>query len=334
MTTATLDLPVAGAPPIPGLRFRRFRGADDYEALADLLRTASLADGQDMIPDAETLRVEYEHWAGFEPGRDLILAERNGTLIAYGEASRQVRDGIAVYTSHCTVHPEWRGRGLGRAMLRYLEAHLRGVAETHDDPGGRQLGTWVTAADARAVRLLESEGYRPVRYGFAMRKVGLDDLPDASLPEGVEIRPVEPAHHRAIFEADDEAFRDHWAHREQTDEDFERLFALPDLDTSLWSVAWDGDEVVGSVQTVVWKAENEALGVRRGWLEHISVRRPWRRRGIARALVVDALRRLRDAGMDEAMLGVDAENPTGALRLYESLGFAVKDRGMSLRKDW
>jgi mycothiol synthase len=109
---------------------------------------------------------------------------------------------------------------------------------------------------------------------------------------------------------------------------------MPDLDTALWSVAWDGDEVVGSVQGMIWKTENETLSVRRGWLERISVRRPWRRNGVARALIVDALRRLRDADMDEAMLGVDSQNPTGALQLYESLGFEVKDRGTTYRKDW
>jgi ribosomal protein S18 acetylase RimI-like enzyme len=70
------------------------------------------------------------------------------------------------------------------------------------------------------------------------------------------------------------------------------------------------------------------------WLDHISVRRPWRRRGLARALIVSALQGLREGGIDEAMLGVDGENPTDALGLYESLGFVVKDRGSTWRKAW
>ena len=78
-----------------------------------------------------------------------------------------------------------------------------------------------------------------------MIRRSLEDIPEAPLPEGLEIRDVRAAAHRAIFEADNEAFRDHWGHREQTDEDFQGLFGLPDLDTALWSVAWDGDEVVG-----------------------------------------------------------------------------------------
>ena len=95
----------------------------------------------------------------------------------------------------------------------------------------------------------------------------------------------------------------------------------PSSTPALWVVAWDGDEVAGVVQTWIWPEENERLGVKRGWLEHISVRRPWRRRGLGRALTAESLRRLRDAGMDDAMLGVDSENPTGALGLYEGLGF-------------
>ena len=91
------------------------------------------------------------------------------------------------------------------------------------------------------------------------------------------------------------------------------MYAKQELDTSLWVVAWEGDEIAGVVQTWIWPDENERLGVKRGWLERISVRRPWRRRGLGRAMTAEALRRLRDAGMDEAMLGVDSENPTGAL---------------------
>jgi ribosomal protein S18 acetylase RimI-like enzyme len=74
------------------------------------------------------------------------------------------------------------------------------------------------------------------------------------------------------------------------------------------------------------------MGVRRGWLEHISVRAPWRRRGLARAMTAESLRRLRDAGMTEAMLGVDADNPTGALGLYQRLGFEVDARSTAYRR--
>jgi mycothiol synthase len=97
-------------------------------------------------------------------------------------------------------------------------------------------------------------------------------------------------------------------------------------------VAWDRDEVAGSVMTFVWQVENETLGLSRGWLEHISVRRPWRRRGLASALIAEALLALRAAGLREAALGVDAENTSGALRVYEALGFRRVRTDVSYRK--
>jgi ribosomal protein S18 acetylase RimI-like enzyme len=97
-------------------------------------------------------------------------------------------------------------------------------------------------------------------------------------------------------------------------------------------VAWDGDEIAGVVQNWIWAEENAQLGVARGWLEHISVRRPWRRRGLGRAITAESLRRLAAAGMTEAILGVDADNPTGALGLYEGLGFEVDQRSQVYRR--
>ena len=103
----------------------------------------------------------------------------------------------------------------------------------------------------------------------------------------------------------------------------------PRRDIGLWRVAWDGDEVVGSVLNTVYVAENERLGVSRGWLDHVSVRRPWRGRGVARALCAASFVALRERGMAEAWLGVDASNPTGALQLYEGLGFEVAQRWLA-----
>src|SRR2546427_527309 len=82
-----------------------------------------------------------------------------------------------------------------------------------------------------AATLLTSEGYEAVRFGFGMLRPTLDDLPHAALPDGLDLHPVKPEDHRAIFDADNEAFRDSWGHGEATEEDFIGIFARPDLDT-------------------------------------------------------------------------------------------------------
>ena len=317
---------------LPSIRLRPFRDADDHAVLAELISTANLADGIDDIPTAASLRADYEARSEMDPARDVVFAEVGGRVVGFGEAYRQVRDGVAIYWTFGTVLPDHRRCGIGRAILAANEARGREIARAHDDPGGRVHASWVSKREGGAEALLMGAGYEPVRYGFAMVRPNLDDLPEAPLPQGLEIRPVAADHHRAIFTADNEAFRDHWGHHEATDDDYAATHASPDIDTTLWRIAWDGDEVAGGVLTWIYASENETFGVRRGWLEHIFVRRPWRRRGLATALIDAALAGLRVRGMTEAMLGVDADNLTGALRLYERLGFTVKDRATHYRK--
>lgn len=329
--TGGISTHVAGGPAIDGLRFRRLRDRDDYAPFAALLVAGEAADGLDYAPDPENLAVDYQNYPGLEPTRDVLFAEIDGQIVAYAEGARQVRDGMTLYAIDGMVHPAWRRRGLGRAMLRHVESYHRDRARDHDDPGGRELQLWVPDRPAPRA-LLESEGYRVVRHGFRMRRAVAGDLPVQPLPSGIEIRDVVEQQHRAIFDATNEAFEDHWGHREPSEADFRRIYESPDLATSLWSVAWEGDQIVGSVQTYVWAEENRLLGVSRAWMERISIRRAWRGRGIAKALIVDNLRRLQRARIDEAMLDVDAQNPTGALQLYEALGFEVRDSSVAHRK--
>jgi mycothiol synthase len=103
-------------------------------------------------------------------------------------------------------------------------------------------------------------------------------------------------------------------------------------DTSLWRIAWDGDKVAGQVRSYISAEENARFGRLRGYTEHISVRRPWRRRGLARALIAASFPLLRARGMTEAALGVDTENTSGALHVYESCGFRPVSRSATYRK--
>jgi mycothiol synthase len=309
------------APAIPGLTFRMFHPARDYEGFVDLVGEAHRTDGIDYIPTVEGLRSEHEHGGEFDPRRDLILAEVDGDLVAAARTSVRTRDGIGVHEVEGWVRPAWRRRGLGRALLHWTEARAAEVARVDGRPRDRALTAWPDQTQIGATALYASEGYEIVRYGYLMVRDLADPIAEIALPDGLEIRPVDAADHRRIWDADTEAFRDHWDAAERTEADFEAWYAIPGSDTRLWRVAWDGDEVAGSVMTFVWPEENESLGISRGWLEHISVRRPWRRRGLASALIADALRGLREAGLAEAALGVDAENTSGALRVYEAIGF-------------
>ena len=217
-----------------------------------------------------------------------------------------------------------RRRGLGQALLAWAErraaaGHAAGTMGPADLP--HVVFCWADVDVDGVAAFAATNGYSPDGYGILMTRSLADPLPDAPLPEGIELRPVRPEDYRRIWDADVEAFQDDRDPVVRTDADFERWFTAPDLDTSMWLVAWDGDEVAGAAWNVVYGAENERLGQKRGYIEHLSVRRPWRRRGLASALLVRSMQTFRDLGLEEARLGADAENLSGAVRLYELVGF-------------
>ena len=148
------------------------------------------------------------------------------------------------------------------------------------------------------------------------------------------MRPVKPEHIRPIWEAAKEAFRDSWQYSEEwfSENAYESWQKEPSFQPELWQIAWDGDQVAGMVQNFIYHEENEEYGRKRGYTEGICVRRPWRRRGLARALIARSFGILKDLGMEEAGLGVDTQNQNGALQLYESLGFRPVKRHSTYHK--
>jgi ribosomal protein S18 acetylase RimI-like enzyme len=208
---------------------------------------------------------------------------------------------------------------LGWILARHLE--IAAAQGPVDHPRTAGMATLFEPPDARAA--LESRGFVPVRYGFEMLRPSLEEIREIQLPAGIEVRPVDPSHLRRVWEAEVEAFTGHWGAGadDRSEERWQQFLADPFLDLSLWQVAWDGGEIAGMVRPFINDDENARFGVRRGWCENISTRALWRGRGVASALIVRALRALRARGMTQAALSVDAQNETGALRLYQRMGF-------------
>lgn len=316
---------IVDAPALPGLTFRNARDGD-WAAMADILNRNTAHDGLDEVQTPESMAVDHVHFEMFQLERDVLIAEIDGVPVAYGMGTITPRGSDLVLDLWGAVDPGYLRQGIGTALHRTTRARLADEAARNPMPGQRWLRSSAMEQEAGQNALLEAEGFTRIRFGFEMRRSLTGSLPEFELPEGLEMRPVTPDQHRAIVAADNEAFRDHWGHREKTEGDMIARFANEDTDTSLWCVAWDGDAVAGSVMNMVFRNENEQLGIRRGWLDHVSVRRAWRGRGLAKALCAASFRVLREQGLNEAWLGVDASNPTGALQLYEGLGFGVARR--------
>jgi GNAT superfamily N-acetyltransferase len=334
---AEIPMPVVQLPPVPGLAMRRLRPPDDYPAMNAVANRCRAADGVAFATDDDDFAAYYSHLANCDPARDLFVVTVDDVVVGYARTawSKEIAGERArLHEVICFLDPAWTRRGIGRAMLATLEARVREIAD--DEPGvpRRRMQSEVGDKALGNEALLRAAGYRPVRYGFTMRRPNLVDQLDAPLPEGLEIRDVQPEHLRRIWEADVEAFRDHWGSTEATEAGYlEFLDTASPEQTALWRVAWAGDQVAGQVRSFISETGNRRDGVKRGWVENISVRRPWRHRGLARALMAASFPLLRGRGMIEGRLGVDTENPTGALRVYESVGFEPVGRETVYRKN-
>ena len=321
--TGVIDVPAL--PAIRGMTIRRFRGEPDYAPMAALLNACAVVDQGDEVFTVEILANEFAHMTHCDPYRDMVFVEIDGEMIGYAYVAWRDEDsGTRLYLNRGCVHPDWRRRGLGRALLRWDERRARAIAAGHAFDGPRLFGVWCADSAAGKAALLRSEGYTVVRRNYAMRRAALDDLPDALLPPGLELRSVRPEHLRPIWDGMVEAFRDHWGSGPVTEADFERWLNDPMHDTRMWRIAWDAatGQVAGVCINTIFPEENARHNREEFWVEDLAVRRPWRKRGLGRALLVESMRLLRDGfDMTSAGLGVDADNMSGALRLYEGVGF-------------
>lgn len=304
--------------------------------MADLINRWYRAVGIDELATVDEIDHNYRHIENCDPFTDMVLVEDgNGRLVGYTRTDWwQVVDGARKYAAFAKIDPDMRGSDLALALLRSAIDHSVSIAATHDVDCPRVLEGWASDREPDFAAAYEVLGFEPVTFSATMVRPHLEDILDAPLPAGLELRPVESSHLRAIWEADIEAFRDHWGFSEQTEDDWQRFLSSPRRDESMWKVAWAGDRVVGQVRSYIDPEANEVLGRLRGWTEDISTRREWRKRGVARALICESLRELKDRGMSEAALSVHTENLTGAFRLYESLGYEVVERSTTYHRSF
>jgi mycothiol synthase len=323
---------VSALPQLDGVDFRTFRGPADYAEFARIITASAKGDGDDRVETPEGVASGYEHLERCDPARDLLVAEVAGLPVGYSRVWwDQEPDGPRIYRHICFLDPEHGGQGIGSRLLAWNQARLDEIAAGHD-ASEKLLETWVGDRNVAATALIRAAGYEAITYSAEMVRPSVDNLPDHRLPEGLEIRPVTDDQIREIWEADVEAFRDHWGFVEQTEADYERFLAFPYHDPTLWKIAWDDEGVAGQVKSFIDTAQNEAHGYARGWTEAIATSRRWRRRGVAKALIVESIRELAARGMTEVALGVHTENPNGAYDLYAGLGYEVVSTWTTYRK--
>jgi mycothiol synthase len=324
--------PAAG---IPGLVIRPYAGEADIPEIVRLTNADLAADAVREHFGVDELTSQFRRASdAFDPMRDILMAESDGVVIGTVRIDWvDTTDGKREFRSRGAVDPAWRRRGIGRRLLSAAADLMRERLAERPTERPVAVGMFIDEKQAAREALARSEGYQPVRWFFEMeRSVEGEPAAERPLPDGIQVRAASRDDAHRIWDADREAFMDHWGGFDSSEGAFLRWIESVEFQPDLFVVAWDGDEIAGAVLNVIYHHENRALGMRRGWLESVFTRRPWRGRGLARALIVRSLRVLREQGMDTAALGVDADNPSGALRLYESCGFAVRERGAAWQR--
>ena len=306
---------------VSALTWRPLLG-EDAEALHALRRAVETADA---LPFRISL-AELQHELGNPDGPlelDTLGAfTGDGRLVAFGRVRARLAGTSGRVNLDGDVHPAMRRQGLGTRLLAWSEARARALLA--EGAGGR--GELLVECDARAVdrpALFRAAGFQPVRWSTTMRRQLEAGASPTGLPAPYHLATWAPELDAATHAAFEDAFQDHWGHQPLTAETWRHDFAeAPTFRPDLSRLALDGDRVAALVLVSVYPDDEEATGVRAAWLDLIGTRRPDRRRGLASGLVAHTLAAAAEVGLSEAALGVDMENPSGALGLYERLGFS------------
>jgi mycothiol synthase len=288
---------------------------DDLEAVVEL---GNAFEREFTGAGSFTVEELADEWSRLDLERDSwLVAVPDGRLAGYAtlEARAERR-----FLSDGYVHPDLRGLGVGGKLVDLAEERARAR-------GAVAVQNAIVSADHAAAEVLVTRGYRPVRHFYRMAVELGDEAAEPSWPQRIRVEPFHEQDAEAFHDAIEDAWQDHWDSTPRPFSEFrERLLEGPRFDPALWTVAWAGEEIAGG--TIC-----EAGVYDMGWVRSLSVRRPWRRQGLGMALLLNAFRLFHERGERQVGLGVDAESPTGATRLYERAGMRVVEETAVYRKD-
>jgi mycothiol synthase len=284
---------------------------DDVQAVYELAAACSLDEHGQIDFTLDEIRSYWTNAVADLVSDVWVIFTPEGHLVAEADASRKAPDALWLYA---TVHPDHAGRGLGTYLMAQGEQRMREWAEQAPQGMRVMARQEISTGAARARALLEHHGYLPVRRSWRMLIEMSEPPAQPEWPAGIAVRAFIPGQdERPIYEAMEEAFADHWGHAPHTFEEYAQWnFQGERYDPSLYVLAVDGEAIAGC-----------ALCRRRpdmGWVGGLGVRQAYRRRGVGLALLQQAFGEFYRRGERAVGLGVDAQNPTGAVQLYERAG--------------
>lgn len=260
----------------------------------------------------------------FHPSSDALVAEtEEGELVGYADVSDPSGEGRRIWIA-VDVLP-----GSDPQVRRALLGAMEELAREKQAVGG-SAKVYLPSKDEAMAALLAERGYEVTRHSFRMEARLKGEPPPPVWPEGITVRTFRRGEDdRAVYEVQEETFADQFDATPMTYEEWCHWMFLEPFDPELWFLAEDGDELAGILLGRSERGGDHDLG----WVSVLGVRRPWRRRGLGRALLLHAFTELRLRGKPRVGLGVDGEHPMGAVRLYEGVGMSVVRRNEHWEKD-
>lgn len=300
---------------------------DDAEALAELWAAMEAEDRTGEIHDVDDAAQQISsHLVDLDAG---TLAARDGDrIVAFGYLPvRQTADDLHMMRLSGGVHPAYRGQGLGRRIIDWSIRTAPGVSERAHP--GVPLELHVDVLDGRSglAALVESAGFTAVRWFARMERRLSGGLPAVRPPEGVSIAAWSPELDEGARQVRNESFRDHWGSVRHTSESWRAMMTgTRNFRPESSFVALADGRPVGVLITHFFEAAAARRGERQAWIQIIGTLREWRGKGVASTLIGHALATFGDQGYESAGLGVDADNPTGAVSVYARAGFEITRR--------
>lgn len=222
------------------------------------------------------------------------------------------------------VHPVWRGRGLGPALLSWMEGRGRQKLAASGKELPARLAVYVDEAARDQRQLYAAAGFSPVRWYTEMRRDLRAPLPSLDVPEGIEVLRWSPELGERVRQAHNRAFADHWGSEPHTAQTWAEKTSHAAAEWSFVAVdsSSSGEaEVVAYVISSRHEHDWPVLGYTSGFTEYLGVPPRWRGRRLGVAMLARAMRAYREDGMQYACLSVDTDNPSGAHGLYRRLGY-------------
>jgi mycothiol synthase len=310
---------------------------DDLPSLVALINETDAVEKLERATTLQEMELEMT-FPTVSPETDCFLAWAGDRLVGYADLYVRKGNGStdqegAVYCWGA-VHPQWRRHGLGR---RLMDKAQRRAVDYLDEIRPRRVHLQCSARDVEQGRhaLFQELGMKPVRYFVNLARPINGNLPPVEMPAGIRLRTFDPGRDaETVWRVDNAAFRDHWGHTQGELEEFLHWITNPDLRPDLWFLAEDeaSGEIVGLSLNMIYPDWIAQTGRQEGYVDSLAVLRQYRQRGLGTALLVQSLHALRQAGMEAAHLHADADNLTGAMRLYERVGFRVRKKSIAYRK--